>query len=188
MDIHISGQGFDIGESLKTHITEDLQKDVFKYFQHAVSAKVHISQEAKHKIFHVDILVNEGVSHGPIIKSSASDFDPYIAANDAIEKISKKLRRYKSKLKDNKIHKKSNIKSQLLSRFNDEQEPQAKIIEEQTMTLKHLVIEDAIRHLEFMSLPALIFINAETHKLNIIYTKEDGHIILVDTTQVVSEG
>ena len=186
MDIYISGQGCDVGDALKEHIKGNLQKDVFKYFQHAVSARVHISQEAKHKIFHVDILVNEGVSHGPIIKGSVSDFDPYLAADDAIGKISKKLRRYKEKLQNHRSQERASIKSQLLTKYGDQQEPQVKIVEEQVMDLKRLAIEDAIMHLEFMSLPALIFINAETSKLNIIYAKENGHIVLVDTTQVVT--
>lgn len=185
MDIHISGQGCKIGDSLKQHIEESIEQHVHKYFQHAVSAKIVLSNEAKHKLFHAEVLVNEGVSHGPIIKGSASNFDAYIAVDEAIAKITNTLRRYKRKIKAHHSPERANLKSYLFSRYDDYQEIKPVIIEEQVMDIKHLSIEDAIMHLEFMALPALIFINIETSKLNIIYPK-DGHIILVDTMQALT--
>jgi ribosomal subunit interface protein len=182
MKVEVVGHGFNLGESLKTHIEENLISHVNKYFTHAVSGKVTLSKERK--MFHVDVIVNEGVLHGPFIKATSQEYDAYEAADSAIFKIATKLRRYKRKLKDHKSATMINFKSSLLNKEYDQNSTaKAVVIEEEKMDIRTLSLEDAVMYLDLMSVQAFIFINIETNKLNIIYKRDNGNLVLVDTNQ-----
>lgn len=186
MKVEVCGLDFDLGESLKNHIEESVVDHVSKYFSHAISAKVTLWKERK--MFYAEVIVNDGVSHGPFIKAAAHEYDAYEAADSAIFKVSTKLRRYKRKLKDHKSASKANFKASLL--HNEYQQDsvthKAIITEEEKMDIRILSIEDAVMYLDLMSVQAFIFINIETHKLNIIYKKDNGHLVLVDTNQILN--
>ena len=98
MDIKVSGSNMSVGSALTEHVEEHLDKKVKKYFENAVNASVYFSKEKN--LFHVNIIVNEGVRGGGIdIKSDASSDNVYTCFNEAAEKAAKQLRRYKRKIK-----------------------------------------------------------------------------------------
>ena len=104
MQIQISGQHLDIGDSLRNHIKEKVTAVVTKFFDNPVKAHINISKSNHHNTFRVDIMVNEGTG-GRAIKSEAEDYDAHKSVDEAITKIEEQLRRYKSKIKNH--HKKA---------------------------------------------------------------------------------
>lgn len=103
MRVTLSGKNIETGESLKRRVEERLTKAVEKYFDFAINADAVFSKQGH--FFHADLMVNEGVRDGLTIKASAEADDIYAAFELALEKIEKRLRRYKRKIKDH--HKKS---------------------------------------------------------------------------------
>ncbi|MDJ1305920.1 MAG: ribosome-associated translation inhibitor RaiA [Candidatus Midichloria sp.] len=98
MQILISGKHLDIGESLRQHIMFSVEHNVIKFFEYAIKSHVTISKQ--NHLFKTDIIVNEGTGTGTIVKSNAQHFDPYKSFDEAMAKLSKQLRRYKSKIKN----------------------------------------------------------------------------------------
>ena len=86
------GKDFDLGDSLRSHTEESMKNHIKKYFPNALSARISVSREGR--VFHVDAIVNEGVMHGPFIKSTAKEEDIYVAVDSAISKITTKLRSF----------------------------------------------------------------------------------------------
>jgi ribosomal subunit interface protein len=196
MQIVVSGKQIDIGIALKEYVEAELQAAVTKYFEDAICADVVFSKSKRH-LFRVDIMVNDGTGgHGhTLIKSDAEETEIYTAFDKACERVEKRLRRYKRKIKD---HHKARLEDSLsevlqvtkyvLSDVEDVQEPEEAvedgplIIAEKATSIEELTVSDAVMRMDLNNLPALMFINKKTGIFNVVYRREDGNISWIDAS------
>ena len=97
MNVKIQGKQMDVGTAFQTHITDSLEERVGKYFDRAVDATVILSKESYFVC--AEITVHPG-QQGLSIQAKASAAEPYPAFDAALDKIAKRLRRYRTRLKD----------------------------------------------------------------------------------------
>ncbi len=186
MEILISGKHMEIGESLKAHIEKRLEETVSKYLGRVVSLSVVITKEA-HR-FRTDINGNTGTSAGVVIKGSGVSEDVYAAFDMAADKIEKQLRRYKRRLTNH--HKVSGAMESLPAvtarkyvikdheeEANDESPV---IIAEKPTEIETLTVSAAVMKMDLAELPALMFFNSATGRINVVYKRADGNISWVD--------
>src|SRR5262249_3230305 len=102
MQIHVSGKGVEVGESLRTHIEGQIEEHIKKYIDRVSNVHVVVSKEAH--LFRVDITGNLGTHAGLVIRSRGELSDLYAAFDEALEKMSKQLRRYKRKITNHHKH------------------------------------------------------------------------------------
>ncbi len=198
MQISVSGQQIDVGASLREHVEERLEREVSKYFEQAIDARVVFTKEAH--LFVADIIVNEGTGTGIVIKGNGKAGDIYAAFDQASERIEKQLRRYKRRIKD---HHKANPAEmgdavQPVSGtkyiFSDEGEESAEaednpiIIAEKPMQIERLSVSDAVMRMNLANLPALMFINKKSGGISVVYRRDDGNISWVDSQLKASSG
>ena len=194
MEIQITGKGLELSIPLKTHIEESIESHVKKYFHNAINAKVVLYKEGQ--LFHADIIVNEGVSHGVFIKASARNHNAYHTVDSCIIRLSGKLRRYKHKINDyNKPKKGIKALQSMIKRSAEiEEEPlpheesgiaASLITEEKTIDVQALSVADAVMHMDLTAVPALMFINKDNHQLNMVYKRKDGNITWVEAPDVL---
>jgi ribosomal subunit interface protein len=96
MDITTAGKGVDIGGSLQDHMRDHLTNAVGKYFDRAVSAHVTLSRDGGD--FRSDVTVHVG--RGIDVQGRATSADPYQAFDQSAERVAKRLRRFKRRLRD----------------------------------------------------------------------------------------
>lgn len=103
MRIEISGKHLATGDSLQSHVEDEITGKVGKYFKNAIDAKVVF---AKHgNFFTCEVIVDEGVrGASPVTGKDQSD-DIYAAFGLALDHVAKQLRRANRKMKSrsNKI-------------------------------------------------------------------------------------
>jgi ribosomal subunit interface protein len=193
MNITVYGKHIKIGESLEKHVIDHLTITVKKYFKDALNA--HVTIEKQGQLFETEIIVNEGTGTGILIKSNGHEYDSYRSFNVANEKIEKQLRRYKNRIKDHKKHKEHSIDlisgmkyviSPLEDSDIDDNEKSPTIIAEKTSNVASLSVKDAVMKMDLLNLPALLFINDATKKLNLVYYRKDGNISWIDTKMDVT--
>lgn len=191
MQVFVSGKHVDVGNALSTHIENELNESVKKYFEHAVSANVILSK-LRHE-FSASIVVNDGTGVHQLLKASGEGADAYVAFDQALERVAKQLRRYKRKIKN---HHKSRIEKDVdmaamigtkyvlaVSEEEDEKTVEADaplIIAEKPAQIETLTVSDAVMRMDLGELPALMFINKKTAVLNVVYRREDGNISWID--------
>ncbi len=189
MKIIISGKHLDIGTALRAHVEKVVQEHVKKFFENAVTAHVTISK--KNHLFATDMLVNEGTGNKVLIKSHAEDIDPYHSVDQATRLIDKQLQKYKSRLRNHNKAKLTALDIDIpatrytLSPPNQEQinDPELNvpvIIAEKPMDIEKLSVSDAVMQLDLLQIPAVLFTNAQTNHLNMVYYRRDGNIAWVD--------
>lgn len=175
----------DLGDALRTHVSEKLEDLNTKYFNRAIDATVTFSPEgAAFTKTHITIRVGKDI----MVISDATENDPYIAFDQAADKVAKQLRRYKRKLRDHhqrledapEDHFTSALDYTLSPDQNNEEVHEHLVIAEIATNIQTMSPSDAAMRLELSGLPALMFRNANHKGLNMVYRRTDGNIGWVD--------
>lgn len=182
MHLTVKGKHLDVGDALRTHVTEQLQHTAQKYFRDPIEATVIFSKEKNH-LFKADISIHVG--RGIVLQTHHEASDPYPAFDVAAKLAAKRLSRYKDRLRD---HHKYDDAAALeaayttLSAEEDEAETGAgpAVIAEMSTQIQTLAVADAVMRLELGGLPALLFKNPKHGGLNMVYRRKDGNIGWVD--------
>ena len=185
MKLFLNGKGITIRDSLREHVETELNDAVKKYFSRAIEANVVFSREA-HNI-RVDMSVHAG--RGILMQGGAKNDDAQTAFDAALERISKQLRRYKRRLKDD--HHKGRPSdefieaSQYVLAAEDEdvevpEEGQPTIIAEMATEIATITVSDAVMRMDLANESVMMFRNIAHGGLNVVYRRSDGNIGWID--------
>ncbi|MGH7123432.1 MAG: ribosome hibernation-promoting factor, HPF/YfiA family [Stellaceae bacterium] len=189
MHITVTGKQIDVGDALRRRTQAALEDIADKYFGNALEAHVVFSREAH--LIHCDLQVHVG--RGILVQSEADANEAYVAFDLAAERIDKRLRRYKRRLRDHRAQEKEREREETLGRTyvlqpgEDETEsPPAKepsqpmVIAEMETPIPQLSVSEAVMRLDLADLPALMFRNSARGTLSVIYRRRDGNIGWID--------
>lgn len=189
MQVSVSGKGIDVGAALQNHIESQIDEQVKKYIDRVTSVQVVISREAH--LFRVDITGNLGTHSGLVVRGRGALEDVYAAFDDALEKISKQLRRYKRKITNH--HKISHDEQAKTVRSvgtkyvmspevgeQDDDKHAGLIIAEKPTDIEAMTVSEAVMRMDLQDLPAVMFYNSAHGRLNVVYRRSDGNISWVD--------
>lgn len=185
MQLRVSGKNMDIGDALKGRVEDRLDAALGKYFDGRYSGHVTICREGVGFMAECVIHLPTGI----VLEASASNGDATASFEMAAEKLEKRLRRYKRRLRD---HHGKAIKSPapamayIISPPDDETEEAdtageapAVIAETQTR-IPWLSVAEAAMALDLSDAPALVFRHAASQRLNVVYRRADGNIGWID--------
>lgn len=187
MHISISGQHLNTGESLQQYVTERVEQTVGKYFENAISANIHFTKQ--HNSYSCELIVNDGTKRHDVVKSAAECDEVYSSFDNALVRLEKQLRKYKSRLKDrhNRIKVSEIIAPAMKYTIQPHREEQEitedapLIISEKPIEIAAMSVSDAVMKMDLEDLPAVAFFNEKTKRINIVYYRKDGNIAWVDT-------
>jgi ribosomal subunit interface protein len=189
MQIHITGQQIDIGDALRAHVAEKLNASVGKYFDHPLNASVAFSRDGEAYSCTASVHVFRGLT----LFAEGHAHEIYASFDQAAERIEKRLRRHKRRLKD---HKGKNGEGDADARYYviDAKSPEPEqvglaedasygepaIIAESPASVATLRVGDAVMRLDISGAPVMLFRNAGHGGLNVIYRRPDGNIGWID--------
>lgn len=192
MQVQVSGHHLDVGESLRKHVQERLETSVSKYFDRPVDSHVTFSKEGHE--FRADCAVH--LASGLHATTQAQAGDAYAAFDLAIERMEKRLRRYKRRLKNHhhahengrQVPAAENVPYFVIDRGDEQEEShedaQPVIIAEQTAAVPHLSVVDAVMRMDLIEAPVVLFRNGNDGGLNLVYRRADGHIGWIDASRL----
>ncbi|WP_250311861.1 ribosome hibernation-promoting factor, HPF/YfiA family [Rickettsia endosymbiont of Oedothorax gibbosus] len=190
MQVSVSGQHISIGNSLQDYVKSRTTQVAAKYFSTIINANVHFSKQGFQLV--CDIVVNDGTGRHIILKGNAASDDIYSAFDAALSRIEKQLRKYKSKLKDRHDRIKISEAAPKAVKYiitphehEDEDNVSASdnpvIIAEKSVEILILSVSEAVMKMDLENLPALMFQNSNTNRINIVYYRRDGNISWIDS-------
>ncbi len=185
MQIQISGKNIDTGEALRGHVETRLGDAVGKYFDRTVDAHVTFTKEGY--AFRCDCQVH--LSSGMTLQAHAESADVYASFDSAMERMEKRLRRYKRRLKNH--HNERAGREAILeapafvirSEEEENSEPESLepvIVAEGTERVPHLTVGEAVMAMELQEQPVLMFRNSAHGGFNVVYRRADGNVGWVD--------
>ena len=189
MTLQVTGKNVEAGEAFKVYITEKLGDSLEKYIGPEISG--HIRLEKERGRFRTDCSIR--LKTGLLLESHGEGGDAYSSADAAVERMDKRLRRYKRRLKS---HHNGHARQPLAPEFTasdftvraDEDEADAHvalsedpvIIAEAERGIKELAVSEAVMQLDLTDRSFLVFRNAAHGGLNVVYRRGDGHIGWID--------
>ncbi len=185
MQILVSGKQLDVGEALRSHVDDRLQSGVAKYFSNSMDAHVVFSREGQG--FRVDCSVHVG--QGIHAQARADADDIYQAFDHASDRLEKRLRRYKRRLRghhggERPAPDEFSAQSYVVEVEPEEEEApeefQPVIVAEHTSDIHRRTVGEAVMQLDLSEQPVLLFRNAGNGHLNVVYRRPDGHIGWID--------
>jgi len=193
MTIRVSGKSISIGEALRERVSDRTDEVLRKYFEGNYSGHFTIGKD---KVgFRTDCALH--LDSGITLEAESTASDAYASADQAIEQIEKRLRRYKSRLKD-RSQRKAAAASQDLATLDaasyviespgdDDQEITAYnpvVIAESTTSLRRLSVSEAVMELDFTGVAVIVFLHATNGRVNVIYRRPDGNVGWIDPPAV----
>lgn len=188
MQVTVTGKQMDVGEALRSYVDDNLADSVAKYFDNAIDASVVFSRGAKRRHVRADLSVHIG--RNILLQGHAETTDPYASFDAALERIAKRMRRYKRRLRDHRRSAEAaeTIEAQqyVLADGGSEEEEivtadgQPAVIAEMTTSIETMTVADAVMRMDLANLPTLMFRNSAHGGLNVVYRRNDGHIGWID--------
>lgn len=191
MTLQISGKHMDVGEALRGKIEDRISDAVTKYFGHGYSGKV--TMEKQGAFFMADCIVH--LDSGVVLQASARESEPHNSFERAAERIEKRLRRYKRKLKDHHANghsERDNVAYTVMSTPDEEEEVDEDfapvVVAEGSTSVRTQTVAMAVMQLELMDEPVNVFKNASSGAINVVYRRADGNIGWVDPASHTAAG
>jgi ribosomal subunit interface protein len=192
MRVQVAGRQIEVGEALKGKITEELTQGITKYFSsRPADAVVTVSRHGA--FFEVDCTVH--LDSGIRLHAEGQGGDAHAAFANALDKIEKRVRRYKRRLKSHNTYQKSSLPAETAAAYvlaptpedDAEDAPSAEsadagplVIAETKVKIPTMPVSMAVLQLGLAEGPALLFRNAAHGGLNLVYRRADGNIGWVD--------
>ena len=199
MTLRISGKSISVGDALRGRVSERTDEVLRKYFDGNYSGHITIGKDGFG--FRTDCALH--LDSGIMLEAESNAVDAYASADQALLMIEKRLRRYKSRLKDRserKAHAAAAAMAEMdapaldapsyvieapASDGEDEVTAySAVIIAEATTSLKRLSVSEAVMELDLTGAPVIVFQHGSSGRVNIIYRRPDGNVGWVDPPAV----
>ena len=186
MQLSVKGKQLDIGDAFRVHVEDSLDRILSKYFGSAIEANVTLAPEA-HRFRAV---VSAHVGRNIQIEAQGEAEEAYAAFDAAAERLSKRLRRHKRRLRDH--HKNGAVdhdtlpaQQYILSAEEDHEdtvdaEGEPAVIAEMATEIPSLTVSEAVMRMDLAEQPAMMFRNTAHGGLNMIYRRPDGNIGWID--------
>ncbi len=184
MNLRIAGLHMDVGDALRGRIEDRINDAVAKYFDGGFNG--HVTIEKLNSGFRCEVLIN--LDTGIMLQATGKEKDPIVCFEAAADRIEKRLRRYKRRLKDHHVKvdtPEDSAYTVLESLDEDEEVPtdfNPVIIAESSKSVRTQTVAMAVMQLDLMDGPVHLFKNAANGGLNVVYRRDDGNIGWIDPT------
>lgn len=193
MTLRISGKSISVSEALRERVGARTEEVLRKYFDGNFSGRITLSKDGFG--FRTDCALH--LDSGITLEADANAPDAYASADLALVMIERRLRRYKSRLKDRSARK-AHAASAALAELDapsyvieapGENDGEVTgyspvIIAEATTSLKRMSVSEAVMELDLTGAPCLVFQHGSNGRVNIIYRRADGNVGWIDPPAV----
>lgn len=189
MAIQVTGKNIDAGEAYKVYVTERIAQVFDKFIGPELSGHARLEKERGRFHTHFSVRLRTGLS----IEVHGEGADAYASADSAAERLEKRVRRYKRRLKDH--HDTASLReiapemqaNDYVVQIDDEAQVQSHqanpaplVIAETEIKLQEWPVSEAVLQLDLTDRAFLLFRNAANGAINLVYRREDGNIGWVD--------
>ena len=200
MQVQVTGKQVDVGEALRTRVSDEISSSIGKYFdREGGGADVVVSREGHS--FKVDCAVT--LASGQQITTQGLGGDAHMAFDAAIARMQRRIRRYKNRLKDH--HPQALARQAETAAYyvlqapdldaDDEDAgggaqsfPEPLVIAETETEIGTMTVSMAVMELDLSESQTIVFRNAAHGGLSVVYRRPDGNIGWVDPQRTKANG
>jgi putative sigma-54 modulation protein len=172
MQTNVTFKNLDPSENLKSYVKEKLNR-FDKYLYNPAEANVVLSVEKFRHIAEINIIGDKLNING---KEETNDM--YSAIDMTLDKLEKQIKKSKEKIRGHRGTKTRSKEENVLPSVQGEEESQPNLTIK-NIEYKPMDIDEAVLQLELISDSFLVFTNARTDRVNVLYRRKNGDLGLI---------
>lgn len=175
MQIKTTARHFEMTLSLREHVEERLGR-LTKYSQPILEAHVILSVEKyRHK---AEITLH---GNGTNFAGNAEAEDMYAAVDDVCSKLERQVKRHKEKRNERKTRKTRAAQLRILDSASVGQgDEEHDVMTSESVAIRTMSVDEAILEMESSKNAFVMFENAETDRMTVVYRRPDGHYGVIE--------
>ena len=175
MQLSVTFRHMEASEPLRTYVQERTGK-LTKYIDKPMESQVTLSVEKFRQI--ADVVIN---ANGIRIAGQEEHEDMYAAIDLVMEKIERQVKKYKGKIRKHKPVQGRDLKWRREiyqpESFEDDREPV--VVRTENYFIKPMSVDEAAMQMDLSQQEFLVFNNASTQSINVLYRRKDGNYGLI---------
>ena len=172
--IIVTGKNVKVTNAIKGYIEEKISK--LEHFSDSIIAvHVIVAVEKMRQIVEVTLQTS-----GSTIHVSEESEDMYKSIDRASDLLARKLKKLKEKMNGRKKQSAFSFDENVLKEEGAETEEGHHIILVDRYVRKPMDVDEAVMQLELVKNDFLVFLNATTKRVNVVYKRKDGNFGLID--------
>lgn len=190
MSFRVSGKNIEIGSALQDHARTKVGALIGKFFDGEPTG--HVTLEPEGSGYRADMFIQ--LSDGVTLQAEGRAHEVYASFDQAADRIEKRLRRHKQRLKDRHGGASQNgqrdepqparTMASYVIEAPDEEDISADfvpvVVAESKASLRSLSVSSAVMELDMSGAQLLVFRHAGTAEVNVVYRRPDGHVGWID--------
>lgn len=161
-------------------ITKRIEKKtstMSRYLLSETEMQVRMHKE-KNNVRAVEITVPMG--NNVILRSEAEDENLFLAIDHALAKMERQIRKHRTKLGKRLREDAFAEAPEFVEEEEDSGEEELKVVRRKTFPVRPMSVEDAIIQMEMLGHSFFVFVNIDTERTNVLYTRKDGNLGLLE--------
>jgi len=183
MNVVFTGRHMELTDALKSYIEAGLQK-LKVHFDRVSTADVILAVEKHRHIAEINVHVNSMRIH-----SKESSPDMYASVDSVLANLDKQVRKYKDRI--NRHQPRAGKEGlgyhhQIIESIPEtegphaEETPRHRVVLREKLAMRPMNLDEAVLQLDLVDDEFLVFSNAETQQVNVLYAREDGTYGLIE--------
>jgi putative sigma-54 modulation protein len=173
MQTSVTFKNLDPSENLKSYVTEKLDR-FDRLLDNPAEANVVLSVEKFRHIAEINIIGDRLNING---REEINDM--YSAIDMVLDKLEKQIKKNKQKIREYRTGSKNRNKRVSELEVEPVEEDIEKQVRIKNIDYKPMDVEEAVMQMELVNDNFLVFTNARTDKVNVLYRRKDGHYGLI---------
>jgi len=181
MNLMVTGRHMDVTDALKSYVEGGLLK-IRNHFDKVIDANVVLSVEKHRHIAEISLHANGIRIHG-----RESSPDMYASVDAVLHKLDRQVRRYKDRINSHQPR----ISKEEIAYHHEviqpvdgaelaDDENKHHVVMREKVPVKPMSVDEAVMQLELVDDRFLVFTNADTQQINVIYARDDGMYGLIE--------
>ena len=178
MNLQITGKRVDVTDAMKNYVEKKIDK-ISKRLKDVQEVVVTLRIERYHHIAEITISADRLT-----IRGEGNTADMYSSIDAACSKIEKQVRKYRSRIQSRRTPRPDKVREAMMTVYDHramarEQDSRI-VVSVDRIPVKPMTLEEAVMEMDLMSQDFLVFKNAESDDINVIYHRRDGNIGLIE--------
>jgi putative sigma-54 modulation protein len=171
MQVRITGKNIQLTEAMKNYVDKKIKR-LEKYLDEPIGIQVILNVEKFRQIAEVNISSKSGSFYG-----SEESHDIYASIDMVMNKLEEQVRRRKEKIQQRP--REPRPEEAVLSP-STEPGDDSQVVEVKRFAIKPMSLDEAVLQMDISEDHFMVFLNATTNRVNVLYKRKDGRYGLID--------
>jgi putative sigma-54 modulation protein len=173
MQTSVTFKNLDSSDTLKSYVQDKLDR-FDRLLDNPAEANVVLSVEKFRHMAEINIIGDRLTIIG-----KEETIDMYSAIDMVLDKLEKQIKKSKEKIRQHRSGAKARNKSMLAEEINFPEEELERQIKIKNIEYKPMHVEEAVLQMDLLKDNFLVFTNARSDLVNVLYRRKDGHYGLI---------